>query len=116
MGQMQGSSWHAIADKLVAQMALTKGERVFLLAMPGLSDSLIEPLRARIQQVGGVDLGAISVKGEAPPNWGTPWTNKAHGLSGVALEAHMKSADVGLMLPGAAPTDPAGTGPRRSSS
>ena len=107
MGQMQGNSWRAIADKLVAQMALTNGERVFLLAMPGLSDSLIEPLRARIRQVGGVDLGAISVKGEAPPGWGTPWTSKAQGLSGAALEAHMKGADVGLMLPGAAPTDPA---------
>lgn len=106
MGQMQGNSWGAVAAKLVERMALTKGERVFLLAMPGLSDSLIGPLRARVREVGGVDLGALSAKGGAPAGWETPWTSKAQGLTGAALQAHMKSADVGVMLPGATPADP----------
>jgi hypothetical protein len=105
--QMLGNTWPVVAAKLVERMALTKGERVFLLAMPGLADSLIPPLRERIRDAGGVDLGVLSVKGEGPSVWATEWTRAARGLSGATLEAHMSGTDLGVMLPGAAPTDAA---------
>jgi len=105
MGQMIGNNWRAIASKLVERMALTKGERVFLVAMPGLADSLIAPLRATIRAAGGVDLGAITVKGMPPAGWSTAWTTKAEGLTGAALESYVGSADLGVMLPGPVPTD-----------
>ncbi|MEP7345515.1 MAG: aminopeptidase, partial [Gemmatimonadaceae bacterium] len=105
MGQMQGNDWRAVASKLVERMALTKGERVFLLAMPGLADSLIEPLRQRVREAGGMDLGALSTKGAAPVGWDTPWTSSIQGLTGAALEAKLRSTDLGVMLPGPQPTD-----------
>ncbi len=107
MGQMEGNDWRAIAAKLAERMALVKGERVFLLAMPGMADSLVEPLRQRIRDAGAIDLGALAVKDNAPAGWTTPWTSTAMGLSGAALEAHMRTAAVGVILPGPQPNDAA---------
>lgn len=105
--QMQNLNWRAVAERLVERMALTRGERVFLLAAPGEADSLILPLRAAIRGAGGVDLGALSTRGDEPQAWATDWTRESHGLTGAALESHVRSADLGIMLPGATPADTA---------
>ncbi|MFN8573683.1 MAG: hypothetical protein U0132_16630 [Gemmatimonadaceae bacterium] len=106
-GQMQGVDAQRIATLLVERMALTRGERVFLLVAPGEADSLITPLRAAIRGAGAVDLGALSTKGPEPAAWATDWTRASHGLTGPALEAHVRTADLGIMLPGATPADSA---------
>jgi hypothetical protein len=101
---MHGENWDAIARKLVERMALTKGERVYLLGAPGESDALIAPLRAAIRQTGAEDLGALSTTGVSPATWQTEWTRGAP--PGVAaLEKYLRDADLGVMLPGAGVTD-----------
>lgn len=103
--QMRGRDWRTLASTLVERMDLTKGERVFLFAEPGLADSLIPPLRAAIRAAGAEDLGALSTKGAEPASWATPWTRATHGLGGRALEESLGSASLGVMLPGATVTD-----------
>ncbi|MBV6522577.1 MAG: hypothetical protein MNPFHGCM_02725 [Gemmatimonadaceae bacterium] len=105
MGQMQGNDWQAVAARIVERMALTSGERVFLLAEPGLADSLIEPLRARVRAAGGIDLGAVAVRGVAPAAWQTDWTRRLASLNGAALDAELRTTDLGVMLPGPVPAD-----------
>jgi hypothetical protein len=101
---MHADNWNAIAHKLVERMALTKGERVYLLGAPGASDPLIAPLRAAIREAGAEDLGALSTSGVSPGEWETPWTRGAPA-SVAALETYLRDTDLGVMLPGAGVSD-----------
>lgn len=104
--QMHAENWNAIARKLVERMALSKGERVYLLGAPGASDALIAPLRAAIREAGGEDLGALSTTGVSPAEWQTAWTRSAPA-SVAALESYLRNTDLGVMLPGAGVGDSA---------
>ncbi|MFN8579644.1 MAG: aminopeptidase, partial [Gemmatimonadaceae bacterium] len=98
-------NWPSVATKLVERMQLTRGERVFLLGVPGQSDSLVSLLRTAIRNAGGVDLGALSTTSEEPIAWATEFTRASHGRTGASLEALLHEADLGVMLPGATTTD-----------
>ena len=71
--QMSGVDWNAIAVTLVNRMALTQGERVLLLGVPGQADSLVAPLRDAIARAGGTDLGVMSATLTGVPSWETPF-------------------------------------------
>jgi hypothetical protein len=103
---MHADDWDAVARKLVERMALTKGERVYLLGAPGASDPLIAPLRAAIRAAGAEDLGALSITGVSPDGWQTDWTRSAPA-NVAALERYLRDADLGVMLPGAGVRDSA---------
>ena len=45
-------AWPEIASRLVTQLALEPGERVLLVAAPGLFDELIPHLRYEVMQAG----------------------------------------------------------------
>ncbi len=53
--------WPAMADRLVTQLALERGERVLLVAAPGMFDDLIPHLRYAVMRAGGVDIGVVDV-------------------------------------------------------
>jgi len=99
--------WSLVADALVARMQLTKGERVLLVAQPGVADGLVAPLRAAIAKAGGLDLGALAVRGDAPSGWSTDFTRGATGKSEDQLILYLGKVDVGVMMPGATVTDAA---------
>ena len=58
----------AIADRLVQQLALGKGERVLIVAHPGVFEELIPHVRYAVMRAGGVDLGVLDVLREPVPD------------------------------------------------
>ncbi|MDP2956031.1 MAG: aminopeptidase [Longimicrobiales bacterium] len=96
----------ALAGAIVDHLALQPGERVLLAAQPGRFDSLVGSVRAGVQAAGATDLGAWSVEGAAPSEWGTDFTRGLEGLEGEALVEALSGVDAGIMLPGAVPAHP----------
>lgn len=98
--------WTVVAKALVVRMQLAKGERVLLVGEAGQADGVIAPLRAAIAAAGATDLGVISVRGTPPASWNTDFTRGAAGKTAEQLANYLATVDVGVMLPGATPTDP----------
>ena len=105
--QAGGLDYNGMARKLVERMALTSGERVLLVGVPGMADAIVAPLRQAVRRAGGEDLGALAVQRDAPPEWSTPFTNGAAGKGEAELTAYLTGVDVAVMLPGATVSDPA---------
>ena len=93
--------WDAVATKLVERMALSPGERVLLVAMPGDFSPLVPVLRRLVARAGGHDLGAIAVDGSHPAGWETPFGRDAEGLTAQDMVEHFLEVDLAVMLPGA---------------
>ena len=83
--QAAALDWDRIARVVVERISPERGERVLLVGVPGSADELIMSLRAAIKSAGAEDLGFVAATEPTA----------AHDLSKV---------DVGVMLPGAAPT------------
>ena len=69
MAQNDPTDWHAAATKIVGQLALVRGERVLLVAVPGAADALVPLLREAVRAAGGtvdvVDLPERGVRGNS---------------------------------------------------
>lgn len=104
-GQESIRDWHEIAKAVVSRMALTPGERVLLVGMPGKADSLVPLLRAAIRGTGATDLGAVGVREGWPDAWATDFTRELTGTTAQALVPLLDEVDLAVMLPGARPTD-----------
>ena len=99
--------WTAMADRLVTQLALEPGERVLLVAAPGLFDELIPDLRYAVMRAGGVDLGVIDVLKEPfPAEWNTDVLNAGAGPSREVYRSMLREFDAAIMMPGATPGHP----------
>ena len=99
---------NAIADLVVERLDLQPGEKVLLVGRVGGDfDSLVSLLRSRIESAGAEDLGAISATGTAPRDWRSEFTTGAAGKDRAQLVEYFSDVDVAVMLPGAAPVDPA---------
>jgi hypothetical protein len=70
------TQWQPVAELLVRQFGLTRGERVLLVGEAGKADSLVPYLRAAVVKAGGTDLGVVSVRGPWPAEWDTDFTQK----------------------------------------
>ena len=57
------TDWRAAAARIVSRLALVRGERVLLVAVPGAADALVPVLREAIRAAGGSDLGAVAQQG-----------------------------------------------------
>ena len=100
--------WPAMADRLVAQLALEPGERVLLVAAPGMFDDLIPHLRYAVMQAGGVDIGVIDVLKEPfPEHWDTRVLTVGAVPAREAYRSMLAEVDAAIMLPGATPGHPA---------
>lgn len=104
-GQESIRDWEEIARAVVARMALTPGERVLLVGMPGKADSLVPALRAAIRGTGATDLGAVGVREGWPASWATAFTRALDGATAQALAPLLDDVDLAVMLPGAQPSD-----------
>lgn len=89
----------ALAERLVAQMALQPGEKVLLLSYPGEFEPLLPLLRQGVIRAGGIDLGSWQVLADVPAGLDRSAARKAF----LPL---LREVDLAVMLPGAAPTDP----------
>lgn len=105
--QTGGLDWEAIAQTVVARMDLDTGENVLFVARPGPFDPLIPSLRHAVRAAGATDLGVIATTPGAPGEWATEFTEGAGGKTGGDLVRYFATVDLGVMLPGATPDDPA---------
>ncbi len=100
--------WPAVAGRLVAQLALQKGERVLLVAHPGTFEELIPHLRYAVMKAGGVDLGVLDVLREpVPQDWDPTILRDGTTAARGALQTMLRDVDAAIMLPGTNPTHPA---------
>ena len=98
--------WDAISNKLIEKSDLVKGEKVLLISKPGKFDPLVSILSEKINKTGAVYLGTFSVNSsENRIQWETEFINKAKGKSKKDLTNLLMGVDLGIMLPGATPSD-----------
>jgi hypothetical protein len=109
MAQAQFSfDWPAIAAKLVAQMAPQPGERLLILAHPGLFEELIPHLRYAIARAGATDVGVVDVLAEpVPAGWELEPVRRSNARAREAYKAMFANVDGAIMMPGAVPAHPA---------
>lgn len=100
--------WQALAARIVQQLQLEPGERVLLVAQPGVFTELVPLLRYEVMKAGGVDLGVIDVLDDPYP---AAWDAQVLGKGFVAATAEytkmLRDVDAAIMLPGANPVHPA---------
>src|SRR6202166_1921925 len=98
--------YSALARRIVSQLALQRGEKVLLVAWPGLFSELVAPLRYEVMRAGGVDMGCGPLLPLRPPpvsgrNAGA--AARAVAASRDALRERLRDVDAAVMLPGATP-------------
>jgi aminopeptidase len=113
MAQNDATDWRAAAGKIVSRLALVRGERVLLVAVPGAADALVPVLREAIRVAGATDLGVVAQQGAQPPAWSTDFTNELAKRTGQAFDEYLTTVDAAVMMPGATVTDPAYAGMQR---
>jgi hypothetical protein len=98
--------WEAIANKLMERSDLVEGEKVVLMSKPGSFDPLIELLAKKIRKTGAIYLGTFSVNpSERPIEWETDFIRQAKSKTKKDLTDYLMQIDLGIMMPGASPTD-----------
>jgi hypothetical protein len=99
--------WPAVADKIVHQLALEPGERVLLVAHPGMFEELIPHIRYAVRVAGGVDLGVVDVlAGPVPTSWDPVVLHDGAAPARAAYREAFAGIDAAVMLPGAQPAHP----------
>jgi leucyl aminopeptidase (aminopeptidase T) len=98
----------AIAKRLVQQLALTPGERVMSIAMPGVFADLVPHIRHEVMRAGGVDLGVVEVLREPVPESFDPAVLARGARDARAhYKAMFRDVDAAIMMPGATTAHPA---------
>lgn len=98
--------WQPIATRIVEQLDLAPGERVFAVGRPGLHDALPGLFAAAVEGAGGTYVGTLSAEGPYGPEGDPTFTDSARGLGREGLRELLRDVPVGIMLPGPTPADP----------
>ncbi len=97
----------AIAGRVTQQLHLQPGEKVLIVAMPGLFEDLVPHLRHAVVKAGGVDLGVIDVLREpVPAGFDVALLQKSAAASRAAYKDMLRGVDAAIMMPGAVPAHP----------
>ena len=100
--------WPAIAARLVTQLAPQPGERLLILAHPGLFEELIPHLRYAIARAGATDVGVVDVLAEpVPQGWDLEAVRRGNTRAREAYRKMFADVDGAIMMPGATPAHPA---------
>ena len=105
MAQADPTNWPAVAAKIVERMALTRGERVLLVGVPGVADGLVPALRSAVRAAGATDLGAIAERSATPADWSTDFTREVSQRDGASRDQTLSTVDVAVMMPGPVASD-----------
>jgi leucyl aminopeptidase (aminopeptidase T) len=98
----------AMAKRIVAQLALTPGERVLSIAHPGTFAELIPYIRYEVMRAGGVDLGVVDVLAEPwPQSFELPVLIKGARDARAYYKNMFRDVDAAIMMPGANTSHPA---------
>ena len=100
--------WEAMAERLVAQLAPEPGERILLLARPGIFDEIVPHVRYALMEAGAVDLGVVDVIEEPfPEAWDAEVLRRGYGDARSAYKEMFRDVEGTIMMPGARPGQPA---------
>lgn len=100
--------WAAMARTVVERLAPERGERILIVAHPGMFEAFIPHLRYALIDAGAVDLGVIDVLAEpVPDDWDLPTLRRSQDASRDAYRRMFADVDGAIMLPGAVPAHPA---------
>lgn len=100
--------WPAIAARLVTQLAPRPGEKILILAHPGMFEDFIPHLRYEIARTGATDLGVVDVLEEpVPQGWDLDVLRRGNLRARAAYRAMFAGVDGAIMMPGATPAHPA---------
>ena len=100
--------WPAIASALVARLAPQPGEKLLILAHPGLFEDLMPHLRYAIARAGATDVGVVDVLAEpVPQGWDLDVVRRGNARAREAYRAMFAGVDGAIMMPGATPAHPA---------
>jgi hypothetical protein len=100
--------WPALAARIVQQLQLEPGERVLLVAQPGMFTEIVPLLRYEVMKAGGIDLGVIDVLDDPyPADWNAEVLGKGLVAATVEYTKMLREVDAAIMLPGANPVHPA---------
>ena len=100
--------WPAIASQLVTRLAPQPGEKILILAHPGLFEDLVPHLRYAIARAGATDVGVVDVLAEpVPPGWDLELLKRGNVRAREAYRAMFAGVDGAIMMPGATPAHPA---------
>jgi hypothetical protein len=100
--------WPAIASRLVTQLAPRPGERILIVAHPGLFEGLVPHLRYAIARSGATDVGVVDVLAEpVPDGWDLDALRRGNARAREAYRAMFAGVDAAIMMPGATPAHPA---------
>jgi hypothetical protein len=98
----------AIASRLVTQLAPAPGEKILILAHPGMFEDLIPHLRYAIARAGATDVGVVEVLAEpVPQGWDLDAIRRGNARAREAYRAMFAGVDGAIMMPGATPAHPA---------
>ena len=100
--------WPAIAAQLVTRLAPQPGEKILILAHPGLFEDLVPHLRYAIARAGATDVGVVDVLAEpVPQGWDLDVLRRGNTRAREAYKAMFAGVDGAIMMPGAVPAHPA---------
>ena len=98
----------AIAKRIVAQLALTPGERVMLVAAPGVFEPLVTSIRYEVMRAGGIDAGVVNVLGEpVPESFDQDVLARGAREARPVYKEMFRDIDAAVMMPGATTAHPA---------
>ena len=86
--------WPAVASRLVAQLAPRPGEKILILAHPGMFEALIPHLRYAIARAGATDVGVVDVLAEpVPQGWDLDAIRRGNARAREAYRAMFAGVD-----------------------
>ena len=98
--------WQSLATVIVERLALEPGEKVLIIAHPGIFHELIHPLQKAVIDSGGVDLGVFHVREMK----GGPWEGREQTSDSAARKVYrdmFRQIDAAVTLPGVNGSHPA---------
>jgi aminopeptidase len=99
--------WQRMAEKIVERLAFEPGEKVLIVAHPGLFDELIPRLRYEAMKAGAIDLGVMDVLASpVPSDWSTTVLDEGGKRSRPEIGKMLEGVDAAIMMPGATPAQP----------
>ena len=100
--------YQALAERVVAQLALEPGEKVLAVAQPGMFEPFIPHFRYALMEAGAIDLGVIDVLDPPyPADWNPAVIREGYAAAIDAYVAMLADVDAAVMMPGANPALPA---------
>lgn len=99
--------WERMAKKIVERLAFEPGEKLLIVAHPGLFGEIVPYLRYQAMKAGAVDLGVMEVMAAPVPSaWSENILDQGGKKARPELRKMLEGVDAAIMMPGATPAQP----------